>query len=63
MYVQDKAHELRQSGLGLFKDVFEADYVDWYFRFKPEFMEVLPDSDLLLNELSPMVAELNIVLG
>ena len=56
--VQDEFDKLVQSWLWLQDNVLVPDYVDWDLRFEPEIVKVFPNSNLLLDELSPMVREL-----
>lgn len=59
--VQNEFKQVFEGLVWVADDVLVADDVHWNFGVNPEFMEVLPHGDVLLDELGPKRVELLIV--
>ena len=53
-YIKNEFKKSFQCWLRVSNDVFVSNDVNRYFSIEPEFMKVLPYSDILLNELRPL---------
>ena len=63
-HIEQEAAKVAHHGHWVQHNVFISDHVHGYFGLEPKVMEILPHRDLLLDELGPLLLELDkVVIG